>query len=264
MSRPPRLLPLLAALLGCAHPKLAWGERGPEDPSPSGPAYLRDYKELHYRELGEEFVGTVDWHEFDRMLDDAEVLWLGDHHEDETLHDRMLETVARIARVREIAVGLEAYGVQDEALVARFLAGDVDLAAVREAIRKRWPDSWLSHPTLDAPFYAATLELARDRGLPVFALEPTPRLPLAERDAYIASRVRSVAAGSRLVVVVVGHTHLLGKDKLVDRCGATSVVIGARMSRSLRESWARARATDGPFLATDTGVLFFNPPPGGP
>lgn len=263
MSCPLRPLWPAALLAACAPSQLAWGDHGPEDPHPSGPSYLRAYKESHYRNVGRSFTEALEQPAFDAELDDAAILWLGDHHEDRELHARMLELITELAASRRIAIGLEAVGVEDEPKLGRFLAGSDDLDALSDSIRARWSESWLSHPQIDAAFYRSVLEVARDGKLPVFALEPAPRLPLTERDAWIADRIRRARRHlpDRLVVVVVGHAHLLGDGKLVARTGLPSVVVGARLSRSLRAAYPDVRDAAGSYLRTDAGVLFFNPPP---
>ena len=59
MSR--TLLILLLLLASCAQPSLIWDGANPEDPAPSGPDYLRAYKESHYRDVGQRFEGTLGW-----------------------------------------------------------------------------------------------------------------------------------------------------------------------------------------------------------
>ncbi len=44
----------------------------------------------------------------------------------------------------------------------------------------------------------------------------------------------------RLIVVVVGHAHLLGKGRLVARVGLPSLAVGARMSQRLTTAYLEA------------------------
>lgn len=267
---------LLAVLLAafaassCAHAPL-FVPVGTENPEPSGPPGLRAYKESHYRGLGTDFDASWTWEDFSRALDSSRVLFLGDHHKDEELHDRMLATLLRLSRThgRKIALGLEAVGIQDELAIARYLRGEDDLDTLRAHVRTRWPQSWLDPGDVDAGFYRATLEVARRERLPVFGLEPAPRLPLAKRDAAIASRIRLVHRHlpNHLLVVIVGHAHLLGRGNVIGRTQLPSVAVGARMSRSLERSRRSVTPPAGhpprvEFLRAESGVLFYEPPPG--
>ena len=61
-------------------------------------------------------------------------------------------------------------------------------------------------------------------------------------------------------MVVVGHAHLLGKGRLVDRIGLPSLAIGARMSEKLTKAYVDyPRAKEPCFLQTTSGILFFHP-----
>ncbi len=260
-------LPLLlfTVFAACQTNELGWPGAQSEDPSPSGPPYLRHYKETHYRSLGDELTASVSREEFIHSLTDKAVLYLGDHHEDRRLHDLMLALLRDLAKSRRLAFGLEAIGTADEPMVARYLDGDSNLEALCDAIRDRWDGSWLDHGEIDSDFYRDVLEFARDTDAPVFALEPTPRLPLERRDKFMAARLRLAHAHMprRLVVVIVGHAHLLGPGKLVGRVELPHATVGARMSRTLRRAWHRSDvARRGDLVRTDEGVYFFDPPPG--
>ena len=267
---------LLATAAGCAHVPTWPGDGTPgiddEDPAPSGPAYLRAYKESHYRSLGSQFVDTLDWDRFARRLDDVDVLFLGDHHFDGALHERMLETIERLAADgRKLAIGVEAIGIQDEAALSLYMNGERDLDQLRDAIRNRWEDSWLDHDSVDASFYRRLLATARSNGARAFALEPTPRLPLKERDTFIGKRIRAVHGlmPDRLLVVVVGHAHLFGRGHLAERTGLRTLAVCARLSRTLLGSIADPIEHAPPetvsgraplFIESDAGILFFDPP----
>ena len=101
---------------------------------------------------------------------------------------------------------------------------------------------------------------ARGTARPVFALEPTPRLPLYERDQAMARTVLRHAREhpDALLVVIVGETHLLGYGQLVQRVALPHVIVCASLSVSLREDAARTRFDPRHrFVETDAGVLFF-------
>lgn len=187
------------------------------------------------------------------------MLFLGDHHVDAALHAEHLQVLEDLAaRGVPIALGLEAVGTQDEDAVRRYLAGDIDLAALRAAVRERWPDSWLDSAEVDADYYRALLALARRAGWLVFALEPAPRVPLGQRDALIADGIRAALAAhpDHAVVVVVGHTHLLGEGDLVGRTGGEGMVVGARMSVTLGERLAEGGDPAPLWVQSDAGVWF--------
>lgn len=253
----------LVILASCADPHLGWDGASHEDPSPSGPGYLREYKESHYRDIGRRFSGALDWDELLTELDQRAVLFLGDHHEDVQLHERMLSVLVRLAKSRDIAIGVEALGTQDEPALARFLSGELDLDLFRDQVARRWRGSWLESHEVDRDFYRRLCVLGHDLNVPIFALEPTPRIELSERDAVIAERIQAAAKRwpDRLIVVVVGHAHLLGAGKVVERLRMPCKTFGARMSRSLIRDF-REQSFREPFLETDAGVIFFNPAPG--
>ncbi len=264
-----RWLPLWAVLVvlanGCATPALEWPGQEPEDPKPSGPRYLRFYKEAHYRALGDRFSGGVTSADFCRQLAAARVLYLGDHHSDHDLHARMLALLDEL-RDREfrLHLGLECLGTEDTPALQSYLAGDLDLEVVAERARDRWPGSWLTSRRLDQAFYRELLRRAKAHRWPVFALEPTPRLPLFERDQVIAGRVRTEADAhpKDLIVVIVGHTHLLGEGALIERVGLPHVAIGARLSVTLAAAGeAQVWAPTHRFARASSGVLFALPLP---
>jgi hypothetical protein len=259
-----RLLWLLL-LAACTGPSLSWRDRPrPEDPAPSGPPDLQRYKESHYQALGRRFAASLGHDELLRELATARVLYLGDHHADRALHarhERLLDALA--ATGRPFVLGLEALGFADEPALRRYLAGDATLDQLRRAVASRWPDSWLEDVSnVDAPFYRRLLARARTGAVPVFALEPVPRAPLRDRDAIIAARIRNAADqhADALVVVVLGHAHLLGDGNVVGRVGLPHVVFGARLSATLAERYAGESRPRVGFLRTDTGVVFFDPP----
>ena len=264
MSRNPALWTLLA-LAACSQNPMTWaGGPQPEDPAPSGSSYLRAYKESHYRALGQRVVETLDWDRFEAELRTKSVLYLGDHHADSVLHARYLEMLRELqARGFRLALGLEAVATQDSTLVQDFLRGELSLAGLREGVLARWPSSWLeAREGIDAPFYLSLLEFAQRTRSPLFALEPAPRLALAERESSIVARVRQAARkfDDRLIAVVLGHTHLLGDGDIVGRVGLPSATVAARMSVTLKHHYDQMHPIDGGFLRTDTGVLFVNPP----
>lgn len=249
-------LALLSAA-SCATPSIDW--RDGADPAPSGSGYLRAYKESHFRDLGQEFVASLDWSAFVARVRGARVLLLGDRHDDAAWHERLDRLLDRLeADGIAVALGLEAIGSADEIDVELFLRGRTTLGELRTALRARWADNWLdSGAGVDSAFYARLLQRARRTRSPVFALEPVPRLDLSQRDAVIARRIARAADlhADRLIVVVVGEAHLCGDGALIERTARPTVALAASPSRRLAERRAR-HALGGAFLVTDRGVLF--------
>ena len=245
----------LALVLVACKTDLAW-QGSPN--APSGPAYLETYKESYFLGLGNHFSGSWSRAELLRALPETRVLYLGDHHEDHALHRRQLRLLQQMrdAGLRP-ALGLEAVGTQDQEAVDRFLEGG-NLDELRLGLRRRWSGSWLESRQIDGAFYGALLEQARADRWPVFALEPTPRLPLPERDRVIAANIRRANDHhpDRLLVVVVGQAHLLGEGKLMERVDLPHIAIGAEPSPQLARSPTGRRVPD-TFLRSSSGVLFF-------
>lgn len=256
-------LALAGGLPSCAAPALQWRGRAPEDPDPSGPRYLRHYKDSHFRELGDHFTGGVTDAMFSKELAASRVLYLGDHHHDHDLHARMLALLSELhARGHRLRLGLECIGIEDAPALDSYLAGQASLTDLAERARNRWPDSWLTTDRVDAAFYRELLRRARANRWPAFALEPTPRLPLYERDHVIAATINAEATShpDDLVVVIVGHTHLLGEGRLISRVGLRHCAIGPRLSVSLAAAGTKHTwRPDQRFARASSGVLFALP-----
>jgi hypothetical protein len=251
-ARAPRraaLVSIAALLLPAACGELAW-------PAARDPALAR-YRDSFEADVGERFVATSTSEQFVARSRSVDVLWLGDDHRDLALHRRQLDLLQqlRTAGVR-LAFGLEAIGTDDEPLVADWQRGG-SLTALRRQLRQRWPGSWLDDPDVDHDYYGQLLVDARAAGEPVFALEPTPRAPLAARDEIIAGNVLRGAARhrGRLVVVVVGQSHLLGTGDLIGRVDLPSLAIGAVPPPA---AWPHAPTRRPHCLAqTSSGLWFF-------
>lgn len=251
-------LGILSCVVACGT-ALRWD--GGYDPDPSGDPELRAYKEEYYRSLGQRFVAHLDDRELLAEIAIARVLYLGDHHDDPALHQRYLELLDAVHTTRErLAIGLEAIGEEDEPAVRDYLAGRIDLLALRERIRARWPGSWLDTADVDHDFYRALLERARAWGAEVFALEPIPRGPLRERDVVIADNVLRAARRHprALLVVVVGQAHIAGPDRVLASVALPSVAFAARMSMPLRAD-VEAHPRGAPYLRSESGMLLHHP-----
>lgn len=248
-TRPITATVLLLGLGACASGALSW-QGGPEPP------HLLAYKQSFADAVGKRWVGGCT---FERLLTEVagkRVLWLGDDHRDAPLHAMQLQLLRRLqdSGARPVLL-LEAIGEGDLGAVDRFLQCRIDMTRLRQECRQRWPDCWLDGFDVDGAFYRELLQAARLCGWPVQALEPTPRLPLQQRDDYMVRSVQRAAVRwpGRLLVVVVGQAHLLGEGDLVQRSGQPSLVLAATPPPSLPP----APPSPEPLLRSDAGIYFF-------
>ena len=150
---------------------------------------LEHYLQTHLDALGTGFVTPMSLDEFATRLKTTRVVYLGDHHMDVGLHRKMLELIEWLCDLGHRPVlGFEAVGIQDNPSLQEYLAGGIDLRTLRHRMASRWPSSWLEKHDVDRTFFRALLAQARAHELQGFALEPAPRLPLAKRDAVMATR----------------------------------------------------------------------------
>ena len=159
------------------------------------------YRAAFVADAGQRFVATATGAEIVAMTRSARVLWLGDHHRSQALHRHQFALLEHLARSgRPLTLVLEAIAEQDDALVRDHLTGGIDGAALRSAIRRRWPGSWLDDTELDFAFYRQLLAFAARHGSPVHGLEPAPRPPLVARDGPIAARRSSGSVPAKAVI----------------------------------------------------------------
>ncbi len=187
---------------------------------------LTRYKQQHYAAIPRSLAGTADWQDFRRRIARLRLLALGDVHSDRRLHRRLLRILRAALRARPRAVLLvEFLGWQDQPGVDAFLHHRRHLADLRRSIQSRWPESWLEQHRFDGRFYRDVLETARGSGATVHGIEPIPRRPLIERDALIAQTVADAISDNpgSLVVLLVGHTHLLGNGHVLARLPRHSI-----------------------------------------
>ena len=87
---------------------------------------------------------------------------------------------------------------------------------------------------------------------------PTPRLPLAQRDERIARAVADARLHypDRLLVVVVGQAHLLGRGDVVRRSEVGGLVLGGRPTEALAPN-APAERIRGTAWRSDQDVYWF-------
>ncbi|MCK5943599.1 MAG: ChaN family lipoprotein [Planctomycetes bacterium] len=241
----------LSILGACSPARFGW-------PDAAGQPF-DSYREEFERAVGARLVEAVPRDELLRRIRARRALWLGDHHRHGRLHALHSELLDQLVRAGErLALGLEAIGVRDQPDVDAYLAGRIDMQALRERMRTRWAGSWLDDPELDPWFFRSLLAFARQHAIPVFALEPTPRLPLPARDEYIARTVADARRRhrDRLLVVLVGQTHLRGAGDVVARSGVDGVVVGGLPTRPLLDA-GPSRRERGTCWRSDGDVLWF-------
>ncbi len=243
-------LTAVALTSACSPSQFLWDEAKTND--------IAIYRESFLAATGTRFVASTSRREFVRDTTTARVLWLGDHHVSHHLHELQNELLAELqASGRPLVLALEAIGEQDDRLVAAHLRGDMDALTLRGRIRTRWPGSWLDDEALDCAFFCALVAFGKRHAIPVHGLEPTPRLPLDQRDALIATRVQRLAARypEHLIVVVVGQAHLLGYGALIARCAVPSQALGGEPPEHLVAPAEGSRRNQ--LLRSDGGLWWF-------
>jgi uncharacterized iron-regulated protein len=231
----------------------------PNRPEPAGAPSPEAYSAAFTAAAGSRFVATHDRAALVATLRTRRVLWLGDVHGSSRLHALQSELLAHLrAEGVPMVLVLEAIGTQDEAVLQDYLAGRSTFDDLRQTMRKRWAGSWLDDLQLDVWFYRSLVTAAGKTGTPIVPLEPTPRAPLAERDAAIPAAVARVAAThpDRLVVVVVGQAHLLGGGDAIRRTDLPALAIGGEPTPSLRAAGPIDRRR-GVFAESDAGLWWF-------
>ena len=224
------------------------------------PPAIAAYRASFADAVGSEFTATLPRAQLPQRLRGCRVLWLGDHHRSSRLHALQQELLRELGEQQvPLVLALEAIGQQDEPDVSAFLQGDLAMPALRERVRRRWPGSWLDDRELDPWHYQSLLSFAKRTATPVLALEPTPRLPIHERDGHIASAIQAAANTfpDRLVVVVVGQAHLIGDGDLIARTGLPHLAIGGEMPKALAGN-APTERTRGDLLASSGGLWWFS------
>ena len=221
---------------------------------------LSAYRQSFYDDVGQTLVEAIDRQKLLAEVKHQQTLWLGDHHRHSRLHALQTELLSQIQnRGISMALGLECIGVHDERDVNDFLTNKINLDTMRKRMRSRWAGSWLDDRDLDPWFYRSLLEFAKRHRIPVFALEPTPRLPLPMRDSYIAQTVKKACEvhSDTLVVVIVGQTHLVGDGDVTQRSGQPGTIIGGLPPHHLR-GLAPEKQPRGDFWQDDAKILWFS------
>jgi uncharacterized iron-regulated protein len=237
-------------MAACAPARFDW--QGPRDD-------LGDYRTSFEEAAGTRLVASIPREELLRRLANERILWLGDFHTSSRLHGLQSELLDQLQRQgTPIVLLLEAIGEQDQRAVDRYLEGGISLQELRATAKARWDGSWLDDRDLDPAHYRSLLAFARRDGAPVLALEPTPRLPLSQRDEVIAAAVRDAALRhpERLLVVHVGQAHLAGQGDLVARTGLGGIVLGGEPPAELRSNSPPDRR-HGAFAQSSGGLWWF-------
>jgi hypothetical protein len=243
------IMPCLLAAAACAPGEFVWSP----EPVSALDTYLRSFRDA---------VGAVPGPPRSRadtlaVLPDTRVLWLGDHHTNRELHRLQRELLDGVTlRGRRVVLMLEAIGTQDQPQIERWLHGAIRFDELRLRLRRRWADSWLDDDSLDAAHYRELCLLAKRRGWSLTGLEPTPRPPLAVRDERIAARVAAIAAAEpdALLVVVIGHAHLVGDGDCIARTELPSLAFGGEPPKALATA---AAAVPGAVRRGAAGLWWF-------
>jgi uncharacterized iron-regulated protein len=254
-ARGPYAIVSLLLLLACSPSEFAWQATLPAD--------LANYRTAFAAAAGTKFEATSTRATLLAQLPNRRVLWLGDHHASSMLHGLHLELLEAVAAVcadsrRPLVLVLDALGEQDQPAVTEFLGGRLEMRDLQRQLRARWPGSWLDDSALDPWYYRSLLAFGKRHGTAVHALEPTPRLPLADRDPRMAARIAAIAtaAPDALVVVVVGQAHLLGTGDMVRRTGLPGLALGGEPPAALLAAATEPRER-GVLQRSDGGLWWF-------
>ena len=200
------------------------------------PPLLEGYVAGHYLAIPRVSGPALGWERFLLELPSRRLILLGDVHDDRALHERYRELLSALSveldheRGRPVWLLVEHLG-EEEGRVLRpgapppsREAREGALTLLRRTLHERWPASWMEDPRLDRGFYQDLFRIAALGGWGLAGLEPIPRLPLEERDARITAAIQGIAneAPDALVVVVLGHAHLLGEGRVFAGCAGLS------------------------------------------
>ncbi len=224
---------------------------------------LKRYKAEHYEAIPQQPSGVAGAAELSRRLGSTRVLVFGDEHTDRRLHRRLHNWLQRLAHGNaHVTLLAEFLGSDDRPTISDYMEGRIDLVELRRRVRARWPASWMELQHFDGGFYRGLLALARTSRCAVVPLEPVPRLSLKARDAAMAHSIQQAAERrpSSLVIVVVGHAHLLGQGHLLDRLqqrGIDALAVLPRAPEAMRGLATLDPAA--PFLVLGPRLWAFRP-----
>ena len=111
------------------------------------------------------FFKGSDYREVYTELRRAKVIYLGDIHDNMSLHMLFFRIISDLIKDKEkIVIGMEAFQQQFQEHIDDYLAGDI----TEEELLKRteYKKRWKFEPSLFAPFW----RLARERGIPLYAI----------------------------------------------------------------------------------------------
>ncbi len=104
---------------------------------------------------------------FDDMiasLATADVVILGEHHAQQAVHDVQARIVTALAQRREIALGMEFFETEDDAALARYVAGTTDTDTMLEET------GWYAAGSFNFAYYRPLVDACRERRAPVIGL----------------------------------------------------------------------------------------------
>jgi uncharacterized iron-regulated protein len=128
----------------------------------------------------------LEFEEFINRLDDADVIFLGEEHDNTTCHELQHWTTVALAKRREVTLSLEQFEVDVQGTLDAYLEGQITEAAFLSKSRP-W-NNYEEH-------YRPTVEWARENGRPVIAAN-IPR-----------SLARKVSRGEGQTLSVQGNEH---------------------------------------------------------
>lgn len=187
---------------------------------------------------------------FEKMMEDlaqANVVFVGEDHHNRHHHEaqrRIAEALA--ARQPDLAMGMEMLQTTSQAAADRWVAGDIDLGAF--VAETEWKRTW----GYDVELYRPLLELARERRLPLIALNAPEN---------VVKRIREVGvdgldAAERAAIPEMDLTNDAHRDWVKLAMGAHHALDPARFERaySIQVLWDET-------MAETTARTLRGPPP---
>lgn len=139
-----------------------------------------------------------------RSLGSARVVLSGDFHAYAQSQRAHLRVLRDLIGDRPVVLALECLPDSAQPVIADYLAGRIRESRFLEKIQwdKNWGFPW--------EHYRPLMELARDRGIPVYGLSSRRLSGLKARDAHMAQTIRKIGDKNpgALIYVVVGEWHL--------------------------------------------------------
>ncbi len=220
---------------------------------------VRAYRNAFLSEVGSRLVAHRSTDDFLQEACRQRILLLGDHHRAADLHQLQLALLDALGRRgRPLTFVLEAVAPDDETDITGYLQGRLGEQELWHRTASRSPRSWLAGGDVDTDFYRQLIVLARRHGAWVRSLEPIPRPSLQQRDARMALRLEELADrdSDRLLVVVVGESHLLGRGRLLNTVRLNATALGAWPPPQLRKASQNRPASD--MHQSSGGLGFFD------